>query len=221
MDLAAINTVCRKVGGMSRHGSPIYRVVVAKERKHLIGGYFADSGNHEYRWMPMYPNYNGFVLEKWLDASAFGSPRAWYDNREQDGFLPLGPYPKHGAYIPVERIRREALSPSFIEFLVRYQVQSIRLRRTKQEIKLGALAEEEEKRIKREAKLDKQLEDSGFGDRKDYLFTAGSAGFDSEMARHEEHIQRMLASPDYVRSQDPEGFWQLETIFTEGENLCR
>jgi hypothetical protein len=53
----------------------------------------------EMRDNPRYPGIMGWIVEKWLPASKFGSPHDWYEFMAIDGKTPmLGPYPHEGDY---------------------------------------------------------------------------------------------------------------------------
>jgi hypothetical protein len=53
----------------------------------------------EMREVRKYPQSEGWVLERWLPASAYGSPDEWFAYKAVDGITPmLGPYPECGDY---------------------------------------------------------------------------------------------------------------------------
>lgn len=174
-----------------------------------MGGYFSDTGNHEYRRIPRYPGSIDFILEKWLDAGFFGSPKAWDGNREQDGFLPLGPYPAHGMYVAVMGFKQEALTPSWLNFNLRYQEREFARGRSKADIRVQALEGMEAADREREHWLDVQLENAGVGDRT-YLFSSGAAGLDSQAAKREDYIQRLISDASLIHEK-PERFYQIPT----------
>lgn len=208
MDLSWTATICSRYGH-SRFGNPLYRVIFAPDARYLVGGYFADRGEHSYRWIPRYPGSKDFFLEKWLDAGMFGSPKTWNENRERDGFLPLGPYPARGMYVAVMGFKQESLTPSWFAFNLRYQQREFSRGRSKAEIRIQNLEELEAKEREREKWLDVQLENSGVGDRT-YLFSSGAAGLDSQAAKREEYIQRLISDASLIHER-AEKFYQIPT----------
>ena len=53
----------------------------------------------EMREVRKYPHADGWILEKWFPASAYGTQEEWYSYKAIDGFTPmLGPYPERGDY---------------------------------------------------------------------------------------------------------------------------
>ena len=53
----------------------------------------------EMREVRKYPHLEGFIVEKWFPASAYGSQLEWYAYKAADGVTPLmGPYPERGDY---------------------------------------------------------------------------------------------------------------------------
>lgn len=53
----------------------------------------------EMREVPKYPESEGWILEKWFPATAYGSREDWHSYKAADGFTPmLGPYPERGDY---------------------------------------------------------------------------------------------------------------------------
>jgi len=53
----------------------------------------------EMREIPKYPHADGWILEKWFPASAYGSQEEWYSYKAVDGMTPmLGAYPESGDY---------------------------------------------------------------------------------------------------------------------------
>lgn len=92
-------TVGLKKFGENRYGEPNFRVVWAPSRSHIIGGFWADTGRHEYRRVPRYGLTPRWILERHRPASLYGTPEAW--DREQvtpDGFYAVGPFPVRGEY---------------------------------------------------------------------------------------------------------------------------
>lgn len=53
----------------------------------------------EMREIRKYPHAEGWILEKWFPASAYGTQEDWYSYKAVDGFTSmLGPYPERGDY---------------------------------------------------------------------------------------------------------------------------
>lgn len=53
----------------------------------------------EMREIRKYPQADGWILEKWFPASAYGTPDEWHSFKAIDGITPmLGPYPECGDY---------------------------------------------------------------------------------------------------------------------------
>lgn len=53
----------------------------------------------ELREIRKYPHADGWILEKWFPASAYGTQEEWYSYKAVDGMTPmLGPYPECGDY---------------------------------------------------------------------------------------------------------------------------
>lgn len=186
-------------------------MVSGPRESYIVGGFWTDTGAHAYRLVPRYPGSKDFFLEKWLDAGFFGSPRAWLENREQDGFLPLGPYPAHGMYVAVIGIRQEALTPAWLRFNLSYQQREFSRGRSKCQIREQALDEMDQETRERERRFDIELENAGVGD-KSYLFSSGAAGLDSQAAKREDYIQRMISDASLVHDK-PESFYQIPTEF--------
>lgn len=201
-------TICSKYG-RNRFGQPLYRILFAPTASYVAGGYFSDSGNHEYRRIPRYPGSKDFILEKWLDAGFFGSPKSWNEQREQDGFLPIGPYPARGMYVAVMGIKQHALTPAWLNFNLRYQEREFSRGRSKAQIRIQAMDEIEEKNKAREQWLDVQLEDAGVGSRS-YLFSSGAAGLDSQAAKREDYIQRLISDASLIHDKTDK-FRQIPT----------
>lgn len=113
--------------GANPFGENLWRVVWSDSRKHMVGGKWRDhsgkpaddaellSKGHdpnfvrevtEYRWIPLYPGFHGWVIEKWLSALQFcGTPMS-YEMLQLDtstGLLPL-PYPSRGEYLESQRL---------------------------------------------------------------------------------------------------------------------
>jgi hypothetical protein len=114
--------------GPNPYGENLYRVVWSDSRKHMVGGTWNDySGKplddrelaarggrdpnllrsvSEYRWIPLYPRFHGWVIEKWLSALEFcGTPMS-FEILQADtagGLLPL-PYPHRGEYVESQKL---------------------------------------------------------------------------------------------------------------------
>lgn len=108
--------------GTNQANEPIYRVIWAESRLHLVGGRWKDRDSampndaevmlhgkdrsivrevDEYRWVARYPGLKKWILEKWLPAFEYaGSPERWeLDTKDPvTGLLQLGPYPARGEY---------------------------------------------------------------------------------------------------------------------------
>jgi hypothetical protein len=85
--------------GLNPYGQPNFRVVWAPSRTRIIGGFWEDTAQHEYRRKPKYGVSPRWILERWRPAAMYGTPEAW--EREYitpDGFYAVGPFPVHGEY---------------------------------------------------------------------------------------------------------------------------
>lgn len=84
--------------GVNPFGEPLYRIVFAESRRHLIGGCWAD-GEWGYHWVPKYKNISAkWILERW-DSEKLS--KAEWDRTMVDpvsGWLLFGPYPARGDY---------------------------------------------------------------------------------------------------------------------------
>ena len=113
--------------GANPFGENLYRVVYSDTRKHLVGGtwkeYSGKPANDaevvahgrdpnflrevtEYRWIPLYPQFHGWVIEKWLSGLEFAGTPFSYDLLQADtasGLLPL-PYPTRGEYVESQKL---------------------------------------------------------------------------------------------------------------------
>lgn len=114
--------------GSNLFGDNLYRVVYSDSRKHMVGGTWNDySGKPlndrellarggrdpnllravtEYRWIPLYPQFHGWVIEKWLSALDFAGTPFSYELLQADtsqGLLPL-PYPDRGEYVESQKL---------------------------------------------------------------------------------------------------------------------
>lgn len=77
--------------GKNPYGEPLWRIVFAESRYHLVHGDFGDS-----RWVPMYRHVGPFwVLEKWMSATDFAQMSRARWEREM---TILGPWPERGEY---------------------------------------------------------------------------------------------------------------------------
>lgn len=86
--------------GKNPYGEPIFRVVWSDSRKYMLGGLW-DGVTSEYRWVPKYPDFHGWVLERWLSPGEYAGSRQQYDLQQRDdesGLLTCGPYPDRGEY---------------------------------------------------------------------------------------------------------------------------
>jgi hypothetical protein len=109
--------------GINTYSEPLFRVVWAPSRMRLIGGKHTErdskplsdrelkaAGGHDnsivrewvgYRWYPMYPRKQCYVLEKWLSPFEYGGTKKTYEMQQTDaetGLLVSGPYPERGEY---------------------------------------------------------------------------------------------------------------------------
>lgn len=84
--------------GLNAWGAPLYRIVLASSRRHLVGGCWPD-GEIAYHWLPTYKGMaaNCWVLERW--QMPLTSKRVWDQMIEPiSGWLINGPYPERGEY---------------------------------------------------------------------------------------------------------------------------
>jgi hypothetical protein len=108
--------------GTNPYSEPIWRVIWAPSRMRMIGGRHTErdskpSPDREilargrdisvvrewvgYKWYPMYPKKECYVLEKWLSSVEYGGSKASYEASQRDpdtGLLVCGPYPERGEY---------------------------------------------------------------------------------------------------------------------------
>ncbi len=84
--------------GVNPFGEPLYRIVLASSRRHMVGGCWPD-GEVAYHWLPTYKGLSGryWILERW--QMPLESQRVW-DRRVEpiSGWLINGPYPERGEY---------------------------------------------------------------------------------------------------------------------------
>lgn len=84
--------------GVNPYGEPLYRIVFAASRRHLVGGCWAD-GEWAYHWVPKYKHAkSAWILERW-DVERLS--KAEWDRTMVDpvsGWLLFGPYPSRGDY---------------------------------------------------------------------------------------------------------------------------
>jgi len=86
--------------GKNPWGENIWRVVWAPRRITMYGGYWHDNGMFEYRYVPRYGKLTAWILERWLPARHFGSPKDWEaTTANAEGYLSNGPYPRFGVYM--------------------------------------------------------------------------------------------------------------------------
>lgn len=109
--------------GINPYGEPIWRVIWAPSRMRIVGGKHTErdskmpndrelkaAGGHDhsiirewvgYKWYPMYPKKQCYVLEKWLSSVEYGGTKRVYEETQTDGetgLLVSGPYPERGEY---------------------------------------------------------------------------------------------------------------------------
>ncbi len=122
--------------GLTPHGEPRYRLVWAPSRYERSGGIWTDwdatisvrerqtavhrEGDDrapsargvvrrvaELRWVPKYPGEECWLIERWLPASAYGTPEQWYATASEGGTLlwtgaesvpACGDFPSFGDY---------------------------------------------------------------------------------------------------------------------------
>jgi hypothetical protein len=123
-------------GGVNWYGDANYRVVWGWNRLAWIGGKFEDRDERgdlvrevvELRQEPKYAAVNRWHVERWVPASAYGSPREWYAQTvERAGgksVAALGPYPERGEYehcFTIQGLHGEfvQLTPAIVEHVAR------------------------------------------------------------------------------------------------------
>ena len=89
--------------GLNPYGEPLYRIVFKDTRYHLVGGFWWDTGETAYHWVPKYDQVKSpWILERWYTASEFTRmSQSQWDSTMVDpisGWLTLGPYPSRGEY---------------------------------------------------------------------------------------------------------------------------
>lgn len=114
-----------RCGGKNEYGDPNWRIILSQnhlvqragmwtefaddteqvrfeERKHDVAYQTRQIAPDAIRigmfWVPLYPC-DGWILERWFPASAYGSKEQWESALSQDGETPMmGPYPERGGY---------------------------------------------------------------------------------------------------------------------------
>jgi len=109
--------------GITPYGESLFRVIWAPSRMRMIGGrhtvrdgkpqidrdVVANGGRDNsvvrefvgYKWYPMYPRKQSYILEKWLSPVEYGGTRENYETQQrcaETGLLVSGPYPERGEY---------------------------------------------------------------------------------------------------------------------------
>lgn len=136
-----IEKITRRLSGMIEE---ILAENLARHPKTVYKGMMDD--------VEVYPN-QGWILEKWKPAEAFGPPEEWYGYTFQ-GIAALGPYPTFGAYELFAGPSPELPSEDEIRLAIHRHFQEIdsRPRDPKQLILQMMSAREERNRQKREAR---------------------------------------------------------------------
>lgn len=108
-----------RYGGVNPYGQPIWRVVLAQNVREQTFGTMRhmpiidvdavddvpevepESFSSGEMWVPRY-NQDGWILERWFPAHAWGSQFDWENETAQDGVTKLkGEFPRHGDYFMV------------------------------------------------------------------------------------------------------------------------
>ena len=112
-------------GGKNEHGDPNWRIILAEnhlvQRAGMWTEFADDTEQVQFEtvgkdvryttrqiapdairigmfWVPLYPC-QGWILERWFPASAYGSRQQWESALSQDGVTPMmGPFPEKGGY---------------------------------------------------------------------------------------------------------------------------
>lgn len=129
--------------GVNVYGEPLFRVVWAPSRMRLIGGKHTErsgkmASDREmkaagrdlsvtrewvgYKWYPLYPRKQCYVLEKWLSPIEYGGTKETYELQQKDaetGLLVSGPYPTRGEYFECHQFPEGYPAFSAVESVIR------------------------------------------------------------------------------------------------------
>lgn len=163
---------CEKVlskFGRNQYGEPLFRVIFLPSRCYMVGGYWEQEGELDYRMVPKYSiNERKWALERFVPAVWLGSPESWDAlGTTLEGYYAIGPFPEHGlfeccavfstgfgpsGYVPLEpgMVEMQARLIWAGRMLTRYQVRS------------AALGEEEEKIRKEDEYFERFLREQSF-----------------------------------------------------------
>ena len=114
-----------KTYGINPYGENLFRVILASTRTQIVGMEFPD-GFIGYRWQPVYPGKDHYVLEKWLSADDYcGTMERWEtDQRNEHGLLTLGPFPNRGEYIGIHHFSPGYPATSAVETIINMALRS-------------------------------------------------------------------------------------------------
>ena len=190
--------VCRPYGS-NPLGEPVYRICDAKLRTVVIGGYWEADGSFSYRRKARYPGKQGYVLEKWMSARHYGSPKTWVEATiTPDGYLACGPYPANGVYECVCLFDNTPLRPDTLTQILRgiyaSRVRSVGdIRRFHED-----LAQEEERALDRE--FEEQW-DASHGVRRGLSFNQAGV-LQNQSQEIEEYKARLAAASVKIRRDE-------------------
>lgn len=96
-----------------------------------------------------YPEYEGFILERWYPANMWGTPEEWNEAKLGDGTPMNGPYPERGEYLAVVGPWGKTPSQSVLQKAIQYVENGIQNRRysgeTMRRIRLNKARDEMER----------------------------------------------------------------------------
>ncbi len=116
---AWFNDELERIGGTSRYGDPIFKLVWSEDVRQIIGGRFAD-GFVGYRNARMMGKDPCWVLMLWEAPEVFGDPDIWdLDYRDaESGLLDCGSFPKDGRYRVLKQLLHRQLEQQEVSQMV-------------------------------------------------------------------------------------------------------
>jgi hypothetical protein len=144
--------------GLNQYGDPMYRIVLNRTRRNMLGGIDGKTGVVGYHWAVTYDRVppNSWILEKWLSPSEFTnlSKEQWnLEYRDPaTGLLLLGPFPDRGDYQLIISIAPEDIVDFNIEKLIQWQ--QMGRNNSQQEIKDAILRDYAKDEAKRDVILE-------------------------------------------------------------------
>lgn len=169
--------------GLNPYGRPMWRVCLAQNVYRKRGGVFCEMEDvksmftvgadgrveytpvskrtlgHGYMEVPRYPH-QGWILERWMPASAYGTRAEWEMQRGDDGSCLLGPYPAEGDYWMIAGPWPKLVETADLETAIDLYEHSREKRPLDLEAAVRqAIKNEEDERVERMHRLEAQLEE--------------------------------------------------------------